>query len=105
MPVRRMYIPKPNSEKKRPLGIPMACAYCISSPSGLGIVLAEAITLSQIDSYASSLRLSTTRDSQDRPSVAMSHEAQSTDRDGRWRRRPHEKCRDLLGPLPLTPWH
>ena len=30
MPVKRVYIPKPNSEKKRPLGIPMACAYCIS---------------------------------------------------------------------------
>ena len=29
-PVRRMYIPKPNSDTKRPLGIPMACAYCIS---------------------------------------------------------------------------
>jgi RNA-directed DNA polymerase len=29
-PVKRVYIPKPNSEKKRPLGIPMACAYCIS---------------------------------------------------------------------------
>jgi RNA-directed DNA polymerase len=30
MPVKRVYIPKPNSEKKRPLGIPMAWAYCIS---------------------------------------------------------------------------
>ena len=29
-PVKRVYIPKPNSEKKRPLGIPMAYAYCIS---------------------------------------------------------------------------
>ena len=29
-PVKRVYIPKPHSEKKRPLGIPMAYAYCIS---------------------------------------------------------------------------
>ena len=30
VPVRRVYIPKPYSDKKRPLGIPMCYAYCIS---------------------------------------------------------------------------
>ena len=29
-PVKRVYIPKPNSKTKRPLGIPMYPAYCIS---------------------------------------------------------------------------
>jgi RNA-directed DNA polymerase len=29
-PLRRTWIPKPGSDEKRPLGIPMAYAYCIS---------------------------------------------------------------------------
>ena len=45
-PVKRVYIPKPNSEKKRPLGIPMRPAYCISYTSLLGIVFAEPGALS-----------------------------------------------------------
>jgi RNA-directed DNA polymerase len=48
MPVKRVYIPKPHSEKKRPLGIPMCPAYCISYASVLGIVLAEPAYLSQL---------------------------------------------------------
>jgi N-terminal domain of reverse transcriptase len=47
-PLRRTWIPKRGSAEKRPLGIPMCPAYCISCASLLGIVLAEPAYLSQL---------------------------------------------------------
>jgi RNA-directed DNA polymerase len=47
-PLRRTWIPKRGSTEKRPLGIPMCPAYCISCASVLGIVLAEPAYLSQL---------------------------------------------------------
>jgi RNA-directed DNA polymerase len=35
-PVLRIWIPKPGTEEKRPLGIPMVRAYCVSSHGGWG---------------------------------------------------------------------
>jgi N-terminal domain of reverse transcriptase len=47
-PLRRVYVAKSNG-KLRGLGMPMSLAYCLSSPSGLGIVIAEALRLGQIE--------------------------------------------------------
>src|SRR5882672_3564887 len=48
MPVKRVYIPKPNSEKKRPLGIPMGHAYCISLQRRLGIAVVAPTSMNAI---------------------------------------------------------
>jgi RNA-directed DNA polymerase len=50
LPVRRVHIREVKLSgriKRRPLGIPMACAYCISSPSRVGMIIVEAVRQSQ----------------------------------------------------------
>ena len=53
--IKRVEIPKPGSEEKRKLGIPMAYAYCISLPRRLGIAVAaptSANSLYQLTQYS-----------------------------------------------------
>ena len=45
-PVERVWIEKADGGQ-RPIGKPMACAYCISSPSRVGMIIVEAVRQSQ----------------------------------------------------------
>jgi retron-type reverse transcriptase len=47
-PVRRVYIPKDDGRSTRPLGIPMAYAYCISLQIRLGIAIAASTSMNSI---------------------------------------------------------
>jgi N-terminal domain of reverse transcriptase len=48
-PVRRVWIPKPGTPEKRPLGIPMGHAYCISLQRHLGIAVVAPTSMNAID--------------------------------------------------------
>ena len=47
--LRQKAIPKAGGTKVRILSVPMACAYCISSLSGLGIIIVGTVRQGQID--------------------------------------------------------
>jgi RNA-directed DNA polymerase len=46
--LRRLWIPKNHGQGRRPLGIPMAYAYCISLPRRLGIAIAASTSMNSI---------------------------------------------------------